>query len=72
MMDCWHTQLRLVAQHFPDAQLRPMKDTRLARGGVFVYVSATVARRETACPLHVVSAFEQLGYTIIHIREPRE
>lgn len=72
MMDCWHTQLRLVARYFPTAQLRALKDMRLARGGIFVYVSPTVERRETVCPVHVVSMFQQLGYTIIHVQEPRE
>lgn len=71
-MDCWHTQLRIVHRHFPEAMLRAMKDTRLAKGGVFVYVSQSVETRHTVCPLHVVEAFRQLGYTIIHVQEPRE
>lgn len=71
-MDCWHTQLRLVARHFPEAKLRAMKDMRLARGGVFVYVTPTVMIRQQVCPLHIVEAFRQTGYTIIHVQEPRE
>ena len=71
MIDCWHTQLRLVHQYYPTTQLRPMKDTRLARGGIFVYVLPTVDRRETRCPLEMVARFRELGYTVIRIEEPR-
>lgn len=73
MWDCWHTQLRLVAAHFPEVRLRPLRCKQTARyGSVFVYVSATVDRRETRCPPDVVQWFKELGYTIIHIQEPRE
>lgn len=73
MMDVWHTQLRLVHRHFPEASLRALRTFALVRaGGVFVYVTPTVARRETECPSHVVQRFRDHGYTIIHIQEPRE
>lgn len=74
MMDCWHAQLRVVAQHFPAAQLRARRDLSSRSnlvGGTFVYVTQTVRRRESACPAHVVQAFRDLGYTIIHIEEPQ-
>lgn len=74
MMDCWHTQLRLVATHFPEARLRPLRtwQDRIAKTGVFVYVTPTVENRLTKCPPHVVTAFREMGYTIIHVQEPRE
>lgn len=70
---CWHTQLRLVHQHFPSMQLRAIRNTQdhIARGGVFVYVSPTVRRRETVCPAHVVQTFRDLECTIIHVEEPQ-
>lgn len=73
-MDVWHTQLRLVHHHMPVAQLRARRDLSLRSnlvGGIFVYVTPTVRRREIVCPAHVVQSFRDLGYTIIHIEEPQ-
>lgn len=74
ILDCWHTQLRLVAKHFPEVALRARNGTWgmiAAAQGTFVHVSATVQRRETTCPAHVVQKYRDAGYTIIHIEEPR-
>jgi hypothetical protein len=69
----WHTQLRLVSEHFPDVKLRAIRNTQemIAPGGVFVYVSPTVRRREVVCPAHVVTALRDHAYTIIHVEEPQ-
>jgi hypothetical protein len=69
----WHTQLRLVHQHFPNMQLRAISNTQahIVRGQTFVYVSPTVRRREINCPAHVVQAFRDLECTIIHVEEPQ-
>jgi hypothetical protein len=73
MMDVWHTQLRLVARHFPDSQLRAWRQTSHihAGGGVFCYVVPTVANRNTVVPPNVVKEFRELGFTIIRVEEPR-
>ena len=77
MMDCWHTQLRIVASHFPDMRLRPRnhlptQGAAVAPVTAFVYVTPTVAHRSVVCPTHVIEEYRRLGYVIIHIQEPRE
>jgi hypothetical protein len=72
MMDVWHTQLRLVARHFPDSQLRAWRQTlKIHAGGIFCYVVPTVANRNTIVPPHVVEKFRERGFTIIRVEEPR-
>lgn len=73
--DVWHTQLRLVAKHFPGGRLRAISSTnKLPVGTHFVYVSPTVDRRETRVvpSSHIVGMMVDSGRIIIHIQEPRE
>lgn len=72
--DVWHTQLRIINRHMPEAMLRAHRTMDARKnmiGGTFCYVTPTVRRRETTCPAHVVQAFRDLGYIIIHIEEPQ-
>lgn len=73
MIHCWHTQLRLVHNHHPSAQIRPLRNYQehIPPEGTFCHVTPTVRRRETTCPPHVVKAFRELGWTIVHIEEPQ-
>lgn len=72
--DVWHTQLRLVHEHFPAQQLRATRTTANGTGvaGIFVYVTPTVQNSRVMCPPNVVREFKDKNYTIIHIREPSD
>lgn len=69
MMDCWHTQLRLVEKYLP-GPFRVRKGYSNPDRGIFVYV--TPAPRAQACPANVIETFRALGYAIIRVEESRK